>query len=73
MDCLVVSTCNLVIGEVDKPEIPKIDSENTDLVLKSSDGTLKAHKAVVRCCPYFVAIIDGNWLESQSSIITLDV
>ncbi len=72
MDYLVASTSNLTINVVEGQEIHEIDSDHADLVLKTNDGTLKVHKSVVRCCPYFAAMTDGNWLESQSSIISLD-
>ena len=72
MDCLTDSTSKLVIKEDDICGMPVIDDENADLILKTSNGTLKAHKEIVRCCPYFAVMIDGNWRESQSSVITLN-
>lgn len=73
MDCLTSSTCNLAISEIVQKKSYEIDDDEADIVLKTSDGLLKAHKSVVRSCPYFAAIIDGSWIESQSSVITLDI
>lgn len=69
MESLADSTCNLAIKEVQA----SLDDEDADIILKTNDGTLKAHKFVLRGCPYFAAIVDGNWRESQASIITLDM
>ncbi|XP_046653587.1 uncharacterized protein LOC124344161 [Daphnia pulicaria] len=69
MESLADSTCNLAIKEVQA----SLDDEDADIILKTNDGTLKAHKFVLRGCPYFAAIVDGNWRESQASIITLDI
>lgn len=63
------SFCDLSISEV----VASVDDDNADIILKTTDGTLKAHKSIVRICPYFAAMIDGNWRESQSSIISLDM
>lgn len=73
MDCLTSSTCNLAISEIVQKKSYEIDDDEADIVLKTSDGLLKAHKSVVRSCPYFAAVIDGSWIESQSSVITLDI
>lgn len=73
MDCLTGSTCNLTISEIVQKDSFEIDDDEADIVLKTNDGLLKAHKSVVRICPYFAAIIDGNWMESKSSVITLDM
>lgn len=72
MDPLTASTNSLIISEVTVNQSPEIDDDNADLVVNANDGTLKAHKSVVKCCSYFAAMIDGNWLESQSSVINLD-
>ncbi|KAI9555656.1 hypothetical protein GHT06_018171 [Daphnia sinensis] len=73
MDCLTNSACNLAISEIVQKASFDIDDDEADIVLKTSDGQLKAHKSVVRSCPYFAAIIDGSWIESQSAVITLDI
>lgn len=71
MDRLTASTFSLVISE-QTTQPPKIDDGDADLVVNASDGTLKVHKSVVKSCSYFAAMTDGNWLESQSSVINLD-
>lgn len=72
MDPLTASTVSLVISDVTENETPEIDDEKADLVVNASDGTLKAHKSIVKSCSYFAAMTDGNWLESQSSVINLE-
>lgn len=64
---------NLVLDNPDEiNREPVLDDDDTDLVIKTSDGTLRTHKSVVQSCAYFAAMINGNWLESQTSVINLD-
>ena len=42
-----------------------------DLIVKSGDVSFKTHKNVLKSCPYFAAIINGEWQESHRSEVTL--
>ena len=46
-------------------KLPEFDGVAGDVVIQSGKDSLKAHKIVLKSCPYFSAVIEGNWLESQ--------
>ena len=68
---LLESTRKLSISEKDA-NLFSIDDEHSDLDVKTGERLIRAHKSVLRQCPYFAAMIDGNWIESQSSSVTLN-
>ena len=74
MDCVTESARKLSISdELNDGEELRVDDDLCDLDLKTGgDGLLRAHKSIVRRCPYFAAMIDGNWIESQTSVVTLN-
>jgi len=48
------------------------NSSDADLEVKVETKVIKVHKSIVKDCSYFAAIIDGNWVESQTSVVTLN-
>ena len=52
-------------------ESPIFDGIHGDLVVRTGHKDYSVHKNVLRKCPYFAAIIDGDWQESHTSEINL--
>ena len=48
------------------------NDENADLEVNVDTKVIKVHKSIVKECPYFAAIVDGNWVESQTSVVNLN-
>ena len=68
MDELNTLTENLSIVQKDTFQLDGIEG---DLIVNSGDVSFKVHKSILKSCPYFAAIIDGEWQESRTSEITL--
>jgi len=68
MDELNALTENITILE---EKVFYFDGVESDLIVKSGDISFKVHKNVLKSCPYFAAIIDGEWQESHRSEVTL--
>ena len=76
--CLAMDEMSYAVGNIallhnheEEGSEPVFDCYTGDLIVKVGDQEWKAHKSVLRSCPYFSAVIEGNWQESQSSIINL--
>ena len=72
MEGLVEATQLLSIDNSENVFSPVFNSSDADLEVKVETKVIKVHKSVVKDCPYFSAIINGNWVESQTSVVTLN-
>ena len=72
MEGLVEATQLLSIDNSENVFSPVFNSSDADLEVKVETKVIKVHKSVVKDCPYFAAIINGNWVESQTSVVTLN-
>ena len=59
-------------GVVNNDENISFDGLNGDIAINIGCEVLKAHKCVLIKCPYFLAAIEGDWIESKSSVISMN-
>lgn len=73
MECVTESFRDLHIPE-QETEVGSfsVNDQHCDLDIQTNGGVVRAHKTVLRGYPYFAAMIDGNWVESQTSVIILN-
>ena len=50
---------------------PIFDGIAGDLTIRTDQDVIQVHKSVMMSCPSFAAAIQGDWLESRHSTITL--
>ena len=72
MENLVESTRLISMNEPSTALSLSINDPETDMEVRVDTKEIKVHKLVVKDCPFFAAIIDGNWIESRTSVVTLN-
>ena len=72
MESLVELTQFLSIDNSSDVSSLTLNGNDADLEVKVETKVIKVHKSIVSGCPYFAAIVDGNWVESQTSSVTLN-
>lgn len=50
----------------------KLNDNSTDVSIYTGDGAcIRAHKSILISCPYFSAMLQGDWIENQTSSIKI--
>lgn len=71
MDDAINSVQSISLG-LDLKSQQKIGDAHADVIVHAEDGiSIQAHKSILVRCPYFAAMLHGDWIENQTSSINI--